>query len=277
MLALQAPASLLIALGIVVPLAAGFVSALRFQGGWSLHNYDTVLTELPYLPILLNTLAIAALVCLFSVGFAFAACLCVARAGRLATRLFVAALTVIVAISLLVKNYAIQVILAFNGPVNDLGLFLGLWDTRQYLLYTKTVVVIAMVQSLTPYAALILFGAMRRVDFDIVLASRTLGAGRWTTFRTAFWPQVSSAVVMASVLVFSLAAGFFVTPALLGGPTDAMLGSQMHSDLIHNHEQGAGLAAAQGILLAAILALVALAAMRLAGPGFLRAAEGEGD
>jgi len=273
MFGLQVPATALIAFGIMVPLASGFSAALRHDGSWSLANYRTVLTELPYVPIVLNTFLVSALVCVFSVGFAFVVCLQFARAGRLATRFFLGALTVIIAISLLVKNYALQVILAYNGPVNDLGLFLGLFDSRQYLLYTKTAVVIAMVQFLTPYAALILFGAMRRIDFDIVLAARTLGAGGWTTFRTALWPQVSSSVLMAGILVFSISAGFFVTPALLGGPEDAMIGSQMHTDLIYNHEHGAGLAAAQGIVLTLALAAVAFVAVAIAGSGFLNAAD----
>lgn len=271
--ALLTPAALLIGLGIVLPLVAGFVSALEREGQWSLENYRIVLSELPYLPILLNTMLISILVCVFSVGLAFAVCMQFSRSGPGAARLFIGSLTLILAISLLVKNYALLVILAYNGPLNEIMVSLGLFDRKQYLLFTKPAVIVAMVQFLTPYAALILYGAIRRIDYDIVLAARTLGAGPWTTFQTALWPQVKTSVLMVSILIFSIAAGFFVTPALLGGPTDKMIGSQMHTDLIYNNTYGSGLAAAQGMVLTAILATITLIAFWFAGSGFLNAAD----
>jgi ABC-type spermidine/putrescine transport system permease subunit I len=275
--ALLLPASLLTGFGIVMPLAAACAWALRRQGAWSFENYRTVLTELPYVPVLANTLLISGLVCLFSVGLAFAVCMQFARSGPRTARLFIGSLTLIIAISVLVKNYALQVILAYNGPLNDAMLGLGLFDHRQRMLYTKPAVIVAMVQFLTPYAALILYGAIRRIDYDIVLATRTLGAGPLTTFRSAVWPQVKTSVLMVSVLIFSIAMGFFVTPALLGGPTDRMIGTQMHTDLIYNRSFGSGLAAAQGMVLTAILGVVALIAFLLAGSGFLNASDDRPD
>lgn len=78
---------------------------------------------------------------------------------------------------------------------------------------------------------------------------------------------------MAAVLVFSVSTGFFVTPALLGGPNEMMIGTQIHSDLVFNHKDGAGLAAAQGVVLALLLGIVALATIRAGGTGFLKTVE----
>ena len=271
--ALLAPATLLIALGIALPVVAGFISALRRKGEWSLESYRIVLSDLPYVPILMNTMQISMLVCVFSVGLAFAVCMQVSRSSPGAARLFIGSLTLILAISLLVKNYALQVILAYNGPLNEIMVGLGIFDRKQYLLFTKPAVIVAMVQFMTPYAALILFGAFRRIDYDIILATKTLGAGPWTAFRTALWPQVKTSVLMVSILIFSISAGFFVTPVLLGGPTDKMIGSQMHTDLIYNNTFGSSLAAAQGMVLTAILATITIIAFWFAGSGFLNAAD----
>lgn len=269
---LLAPGLCLIALTIGLPIIVGFFAAFRSNGGWTLHNFQVVLSQAPYATVLVNTLWISMVVAVASIGLAFPVCMFFSRSSKLATGFFVATMTVVLAISMLVRTYAWQVILAYNGPLNDLALALGLFDERQMMLFTRSAVIIAMVQFMTPYAALILFTAMKRVDHDIVLAARTLGASWWQAFKNAYWPQISGSVVLATVLVFSMASGFFVAPSLLGGPAEAMVGTQIHADLIFNYRNGAGLATAQGAILALILALVSAVGFRLGGSSFLRSA-----
>ncbi|MCV3241752.1 ABC transporter permease [Mesorhizobium sp. ZC-5] len=269
---LLAPGLLLIGLAIVMPITVGFFAAFRSNGVWTLQNFQTVLTQAPYATVLVNTLMISVVVAAVSIGMAFPVCMFFARAGRIATGFFVASMTIVLAISMLVRTYAWQVILAYNGPLNEIAIAMGLYDQKQMMLFTRGAVVVAMIQFMTPYAALILFSAMRRVDHDIVLASRTLGASWWQGFRSAYWPQVSGSVVLATVLVFSMATGFFVAPALLGGPGEAMVGTQIHADLVFNYKNGAGLATAQGVVLAFILAIVTVAGFWLGGSSFLRSA-----
>lgn len=275
-LLLLAPSVMLIAVGVVLPLAATFVFAFRFNGAWTLRNFWIVLTQAPYVSILLSTLWTAVIVCLLSVGLAFPVCAYFASLGRLSTNVFIASMSIVLAISMLVRTYAWQVLLAYNGPVNDIALAVGLVGERQRMLFTRPAVILAMVQFMTPYAALILFSAMQRIDRDLVTAARTLGCNFWAAFRTAYWPQVSSSVLMATILVFAMSTGFFVAPALLGGPGEAMVGTQIHADLIFNHRNGAGLATAQGVILAVILALVSLTAFRIGGGGFLKTVVREG-
>jgi putative spermidine/putrescine transport system permease protein len=268
--AILTPAVCLIAVTIVLSFFAALFSAFRVDGAWGLQNFVVVLTQAPYATVLGNTLWISAVVSVASVLLAFPVCAYFARSGRFATTLFVATMTIVLAISMLVRTYSWQVILAFNGPLNDLGMAAGLWDKRQMMLFTRPAVVVAMIQFMTPYAALILFSAMRKVDYDVVTAAQTLGAGWWLSFKNAYWPQVSGAVVLATVLVFSISSGFFVAPALLGGPDTSMLGNQIQSDLIFNYQNGSGLATAQGVVLAVILAVVSLAGFRLGGSTFLK-------
>lgn len=270
---LLAPGLLLIFLVIALPMTVGFFAAFRSNGVWTLQNFQTVLTQPPYATVLVNTLAISVVVAAVSIGLAFPVCMFFARAGRVATGFFVATMTIVLAISMLVRTYAWQVILAYNGPLNDIAIAMGLYEDRQMMLFTRGAVVVAMIQFMTPYAALIMFSAMRRVDHDVVLASRTLGATWWQGFKSAYWPQVSSSVVLATVLVFSMSTGFFVAPALLGGPSEAMIGTQIHADLVFNYKNGAGLATAQGVLLAVLLAIVTVAGFWLGGSSFLRSAK----
>lgn len=268
---LLGPGIVLVLLGVVLPIASALFSSFRVGGTWSVRNFQVVLTQEPYPQVLLTTLLISFVVCVLSIALAFPVCAYFANRGKVAGNVFIAITSVALATAMLVRTYAWQVILAYNGPLNDAILALGLADERQRMLFTRPAVMVAMVQFMTPYAALILFGAMRRVDQDLVTAARTLGGNAWVTFWSAYWPQISSSVLMAAVLVFAMSTGFFVAPALLGGPTDAMVGTQIHANLIFDHANGAGLATAQGVILAAILAVVSIVGFRVGGTGFLRA------
>ena len=62
-----------------------------------------------------------------------------------------------------------------------------------------------------------LFGAMRGIDPGLLRAAAGLGASEWQTFRRVWWPLSRSGVAAGSLLLFVVALGFFITPALLGG------------------------------------------------------------
>ena len=75
-----------------------------------------------------------------------------------------------------------------------------------------------MVHVLLPYAVLPIYAALVRIDPALLRASEGLGASRLTTFRRVLLPLVARGVATAVTFVFLLSLGFFVTPALLGGP-----------------------------------------------------------
>lgn len=254
---------------VIAPLAICLFASFVFQDAWSVENYRRVLLTSPYVPVLGFTLLTSLIVAVLAVAIAFPACALFNRPGVVVPGLFLALLTVSFTISVLVRTYAWHVVFAYNGVINNLLISLGLVEGRQYLLYTKLSVISALVQIMTPYAALIVFAGMRQVDNDVILAARTLGAGRVRTFVSSFWPQIQSHVVMALLIVFATTSGFFVTPALLGGPGSVMIGMQMHHDLVHNYQDGAGLAAASAVTLSTILLIIAALAVKASGKSFL--------
>lgn len=266
---LLSPGFILTLAFVVAPLAICLFASFVVQGEWSIENYRRVLLTSPYVPILGVTLLISLVVAVLSVAIAFPACALFNRPGILVPGLFLALLTVSFTISVLVRTYAWHVVFAYNGVINNLLIALGLAEGRQYLLYTKASVISALVQIMMPYASLIIFAGMRQVDNDVILAARTLGAGRLRTFVSSFWPQIRSHVIMALLIVFATTSGFFVTPALLGGPGSVMIGMQMHHDLVHNYQDGAGLAAASAVTLSTILLVIAVLAVKSSGNSFL--------
>lgn len=268
---LMAPAALFVFAFVIAPIGIALVDSFNNEGVWTLGNYVHVLTEPPYPRVLLNTLVIATLTTLLSMAIAFPAAVFVAsRSGR-AVGIVVSLLAITLSISVLVKIFAWQVLLARNGLINDALLGTGLITEPLLMLYTRASVVIAMVQIMAPYACLLLIAGMRRIDRDLMTAARTLGARSLRLFRDVYWPQVRFCVVMTTLIIFIGSSGFFVAPALVGGPGETMLGMKMQSDLVNQYESG--LAATTGILLTGFLLIITFAALRLSGRSFRNVAE----
>jgi putative spermidine/putrescine transport system permease protein len=125
--------------------------------------------------------------------------------------------------SLLVRTYAWMVVLGRTGLVNSLLLTLGLIDQPLRLLYVRFSVLVGMTHILLPFMILSLNAVMQGIDRRLVSAASTLGATPIRAFLTVFLPMSMPGVAGGSLLVFIMALGFFVTPALLGGPSDIMI------------------------------------------------------
>jgi ABC-type spermidine/putrescine transport system permease subunit I len=274
--ALLAPGILVVVAFAVTPLCFSFLNSVRVSGAWSLGNFETVLTNEPYFTVFANSLVIATLTTLLTLLLAMPACAYFARRGSFDAGLFIAAVTLALTVSLLVRTYAWQVLLSYNGILNDISLTLGLSSKRLRILYTKTSVLLVLVQVMLPYACLVIFTSMRNIDHDLLLAARTLGAGPIKTFREAYWPQVSNSVIMAGVIVFTGSAGSFVTPALIGGPDETMIGMQIQADLVVNYINGNGLAAAAGTVLGIVLLVLTGLAVLATRRSFVVSAEQAG-
>jgi mannopine transport system permease protein len=125
--------------------------------------------------------------------------------------------------SIIVRTYSWMVLLGRNGLINQAEQSLGLTDAPLPLLYNKTGIVIGMTYVLLPYMVLTLFAAMRSIDRNLLLAARGMGAGGLMVFRRVYLPLSLHGVISGALIVFILAIGFFITPALMGGPSDVMV------------------------------------------------------
>lgn len=157
--------------------------------------------------------------------------------------------------SLLVRTTAWIALLQEQGVVNDLLVWLGLVgdDNRIQAMYNMTGTIVAMTHVLLPFMILPLFSVMRTIPPSYARAARSLGATSWTTFRRVYLPQTLPGIAAGSLLVFILAVGYYITPALVGGAD-----GQLISNLISFHMQKSNwslAAALAAMLLAAILLL----------------------
>ena len=125
--------------------------------------------------------------------------------------------------SVIVRTYSWMVLLGRTGIINQFLLQLGVIEQPLELLYTQTGVLIGMVYVLLPYMVLTLFATMKAIDPSLMRAARGLGASGFYAFTRVYFPLSAHGVVSGSLIVYILSIGFFITPALMGGPTDVMI------------------------------------------------------
>jgi len=157
---------------------------------------------------------------------------------------------------LLVRTAAWVVLLQENGLANQFLAALRLIDRPLRLIYNRTGVLVAMTHVLLPFMILPLYGVMKGVPSSLMRAALSLGAPPLTAFRRVYLPQVMPGVAAGALLVFILALGYYITPALVGGPNDQMISYFVSYHL--NETSNWGMASALGAILLAVTVLLIL-------------------
>ncbi len=223
---LLSPALGLLLLVFLLPLLWFIGSSLHELGSWSemLQEVQEVLSSRSMSRSLIVTaeigLATTGLVLLIGYPLAYA----LLKAGGLAFRLIIACILLPYFTSVIVRTYAWMVLLGRTGVVNQVLQALGVTGGPLQLLYNRGAVIVGMSYVLLPYMVLTLFGTMRGVDQRLLQAAEGMGASGPRIFFRVFLPLTLPGVVAGVLLVFILAIGFFITPALMGAPEDMMAG-----------------------------------------------------
>ncbi len=156
--------------------------------------------------------------------------------------------------SLLVRTTAWIVLLQENGVINSFLESVGLISSPVPMMFNRFGVVIAMTHILLPFTILPMYSVMRQIPTSYVRAARSLGAPPAICFLRVYLPQCVPGMSAGALLVFILALGYYITPALLGGAGDQMVSYFIADNLTRSLNWG--LAAALGaLLLTAVLVL----------------------
>jgi len=255
-LLLAAPFFLILLLAFVLPLLM-LLRESAFVPAPNLTHYARVFEQPAYLRILLRTLRIAAeaTVITLLLGYPLAWLMSRSRGWRLA--LLLACVLLPLWTSVLVRTYAWLVLLQRDGVVNQILMELHVIAAPLTLLYTEGAVVLAMAHVLLPFMVLPLYSTLRAIPEDYARAARMLGASDFAAFREVVLPLSMPGAASGCLLVFLLSLGFFVTPALIGGPQQKMLATlvqQQVTELLNWPFAGAIV----GVLLLIVLVLVAV-------------------
>ena len=226
-------------------------------------NYTALVTRPVYLRVLWNTAVISATVDLFCLLIGYPVAYVMATASPRTRRLLIFVVLIPFWSSVLVRSFAWMVLLQRNGLINDMLIGLGLLQRPAQLVYNRIGVLIGMVQILLPFMIFPLFTVMSRIDPSYARAAATLGAGPVRGFLRVYFPLTLPGVFTGGALVFVLALGYYIVPALLGGLGETMIAQVIEQQVADfgNWGMGGALSASLLVCTGIVLAVV----MRLYG------------
>jgi spermidine/putrescine transport system permease protein len=264
---LLAPGLLAIALLFAAPLllfgAYAFLQGGFFRVEWSftLRNFSDVLTDPFVIRLIVRSLVTGLMVAVLCVASALPLAYYLRfRSGRLQNTLFVL-LVVALFVSYLARIYAWRAIFSSNGVFSSLLQAVGV-DAPPNLLFTRTLVMIALVHIYLPFVALALYAAMRNLPEEVLHVAEDLGATPWTKWRRVLLPLMASTSLPPFMFTLVLAASDFATPQLLGGTDGTLVGVLVEQQFSEagNYPMGAAMSL---VLMAIFIAVYLLATLIL--------------
>lgn len=207
----------------VCPIIWFFIkAAFDYDGSFAVKLYQTF-TSSVFITVAWKTVWISFLVTVLALLGAYPIAYTLSRASSVSFTLIIISVIVPYFTSIIVRTYSWMIILGTHGIVNRFLISVGLIDKPITLMYNMLGVVIGMTYVLLPYFVLTLYSSMKSIDHWLIQAGRSMGASNFYVFRKVFLPLSMPGVISGFLIVYILAVGFFITPALMGGPKDVMM------------------------------------------------------
>lgn len=250
------PALLLLVIFFMLPVLSLLLrSVLEPTPG--LHNYAQLLGSTTYLRVFGNTFLVATVVTVVTVAIGFPTAWLLAIAPRKLSSLLFAILLLSMWTNLLARTFAWMVLLQQTGPINRLLMALGVINEPLTLVNNLIGVTIGMTYIMLPFLVMPLHATLRGIDPSTLRAAAICGASRSQAFWRVLVPLAMPGVASGALMVFVMALGYFVTPALLGGASYMML-AELIAQLVQQLLNWGLAGAAAFVLLTVTLALYAL-------------------
>ena len=199
--------------------------------GFHLDNWNEALTDPFYRDILLNTLKIAGITTVVCALMGYPAAYFIARSrGNKAMLLLLLMLPFW--ISYIIRTMSWINILGVSGAFNSALMAVGILSEPIQMLYNEATVILGLVHFLLPFMVLNVFVSLDGIDETLEQAANSLGATRWQAFTEVTLPLSLPGLAAGGLLCFVLAAGTYITPLVLGGPTDAMFANLVFEAII---------------------------------------------
>jgi len=217
------PAALFLLVFFAYPLLDIFRRSV-YHDGFTLRFYQRIAEEPAYWTVFLMTIEIAALVTLVCLVLGYPLAYFLNNVSPRTRQVVMMLIIFPFFTSVVVRTFAWMALLGRNGMVSQFLQWVGIIDVPLKFLYTKTAVVVGMTYILLPFMVLTIYSVMSGIDRGLVRAAYSLGATKSYAFVRIFLPLSLAGVAAGTLLVFIMSLGFFITPALLGGPSDVMIG-----------------------------------------------------
>jgi ABC-type spermidine/putrescine transport system permease subunit I len=216
------PGFLLLAVLFAWPVAQLVATSFSDKLGAFVH-YERIFTQPIYVNVITRTLLLSAATAILCAILGYPLAYQLTRSGPVGKALILLCILIPFWTNLLVRSYGWIILLNPQGIINEALRNAGLIDGSVQLVYNTTGVLIGMTQIMLPYMVLPLAAVMSRIDPAIMNAGRSLGASPMGAFLRIYLPLTLPGVLAGSLLVFMISLGFFVIPAVLGGPRNLLV------------------------------------------------------
>ena len=241
---LSAPALFILAIGAVGPLLVvlfysvfakadyGGVKAWEFSSeGWFNVFFqrdifdDTVIIADAHLSILWRSVKLSLITTVLTLIVGFPTAYYISTQDPKRRDLLVFMITIPFWTNILIRTFAMQQVIRNEGVVNTVLMWLGIIDAPIQIMYTDWAIFFGMLYIYLPLMVLPLYASMEKIDFRLVEAGYDLYATRFQVLRRIIIPLVKPGIIAGSILVFIPSLGAYVTPRILGGGKNLMLGN----------------------------------------------------
>ena len=226
------PGFLLVAVLFAWPVAQLVGTSFSDKQGALVH-YERLFSEPIYITVISRTLLISAATAVLCAVLGYPLAYQLTRSGPIGKALILLCILIPFWTNLLVRTYGWIILLNPQGIINGLLRQAGVVEHSVPLVYNTAGVLIGMTQIMLPYMVLPLAAVMSRIDPSIMNAGRSLGATPLKAFFKVYLPLTVPGLLAGSLLVFMISLGFFVIPALLGGPRNLLLAQLIEFNINH--------------------------------------------
>ena len=226
-------------------------SSLLTEGQIDLSYYEAIFSRADYVAMLGRTLRIAAMTTFFCLLLGFPTAYYVARYRG--NRNFLLLMIIFPwLVSIVVRSYGWVVILGPRGLINGFLTWTGLIERPAKLMYNDFGVILGLVHVLLPFMIIAILSVLMQIPRNLEEASMSLGGRPSYSFRTVLLPLSLPGVLTGITLVYLMATGAIVTPLLLGGLGDTMLGTEIFQEVMHFFDYPKAAALATVLLITAL-------------------------
>lgn len=202
-----------------------------FAPSFTLEHYERLIHETVFIRVFWRTFKIAVTCAGLALILGYPVALALARTRPRWRLLLFACVFAPLWTSVLARSYAWIILLQRRGVVNGLLIDGGIIDQPLRLLYTEGAMIVAMVHILLPFMILPIYASLTSISPELARAARNLGATPWRAFLNVTLPLSMPGVYAGALMVFILAMGFYVAPAIVGGSStlvlSTLIGQQM--------------------------------------------------
>lgn len=241
----------------ILPILDMFTKSVVDDNGFTWSYFKEFFSKSLYAKILLNTIRLSLIIGLVTIVLGYPVAYLMNRVGPVLRCIIMGCVQIPFWTSLLVRTYSWIAILQNQGVVNVVLQKLGIIKQPIQLLYNDAGVIIVMTYIMLPYMIFSISSVMGQIDKNVIIASRSMGAGKTMTFFRIFLPLSLPGIMSGFFIVFLNTMGYYIVPALVGGQK-----SQMFSQTIQNELSGVlnwNFASAISIILVMVTMMIVLA------------------